>query len=127
VLYLSSGTRPDISHTVGVVSRDVASPRQEHGRNFKGLQYLKRTMQRVLMYGGGDTDLLLEGFTYADYAADPDKRRSTGGCVFMLSHGAISWASKLLPTVAVCTIEAEYMAAEGGHHSAPLACNVPTR
>jgi hypothetical protein len=48
VLYLSSGTRPDISHTVGVVSRDVASPRQEHGRNFKGLQYLKRTMQRVL-------------------------------------------------------------------------------
>jgi hypothetical protein len=70
-------------------------------------------MHRGLLYGGSsdDTELRLEGFTDADYAADPDKRRSTGGYVFMLANGAISWASKLLPTVAVSTMEEEYMAA----------------
>ena len=60
---------------------------------------------------GGDTELKLEGYSDADYAADPDKRRSTGGYVFVLAHGAISWASKLLATVAASTMEAEYMAA----------------
>jgi hypothetical protein len=48
VLYLSSGTRPDISHTVGVLSQFVASPRQEHWRKLKGLlcQYLKHYAPR---------------------------------------------------------------------------------
>jgi hypothetical protein len=67
----------------------------------------------LYMYSGSsdETELQLEGFTDAGYAADPDKRRSTGGYVFMLVNGAISWASKLLPTVAVSTMEARYMAA----------------
>ena len=60
------------------------------------------------MYGGAD--LVIQGYCDSDYAADPDKRRSTGGFVFLLAGGAISWASKLLPTVATSTLEAEYMA-----------------
>ena len=111
VLYLCSGTRPDIAYAVGVLARFAASPREEHWRKLKGvLQYLRHTAHRGLMFGG-DTELKLEGYSDADYAADPDKRRSTGGYVFMLAHGAISWASKLLATVAASTMEAEYMAA----------------
>eukprot|EP00253_Pinus_taeda_P034842 PITA_34842 len=41
---------------------------------------------------------------------DLDKRRSTTGYVFTLAGRAISWMSKLQETVALSTIEAEYIA-----------------
>jgi hypothetical protein len=53
----------------------------------------------------------LTGYSDADFGGDPDKRRSTTGYVFTMAGGAISWASKLQPTVAASTTEAEYMAA----------------
>lgn len=37
--------------------------------------------------------------------------RSTTGCVFLMASGAISWASKKQPVVALSTTEAEYIAA----------------
>jgi hypothetical protein len=37
-------------------------------------------------------------------------RRSTTGFVFMIGEGAISSSSKQQPTIALCTMEAEYMA-----------------
>ena len=52
----------------------------------------------------------MEGYSDADYAGDSDTRRSTTGFVFILNGGAISWNSRLQPTVAVSTTEAEYMA-----------------
>jgi hypothetical protein len=56
----------------------------------------------------------IEGYCDSDNAADPDKRRSTGGYVFVLAGRAISWGSKLLPTVARSTLEAEYLASAWG-------------
>ena len=50
----------------------------------------------------------LIGFCDADWGSDKDTRRSTTGYIFMLSGGSISWTSKLQPTVALSSTEAEY-------------------
>ena len=55
--------------------------------------------------------IALIGDCDADYAGDIDKRKSTSGHVFLLNGSAISWASKLQPTIAMSTCEAEFVAA----------------
>ena len=50
------------------------------------------------------------GYVDSDYAKDLDKRRSTKGYVFTLSHAPISWRSTLQSIVVLSTMKAEYMA-----------------
>mgnify|MGYP000170283911 FL=1 len=54
---------------------------------------------------------MLEGFTDSDMSGDVDSSRSTSGYVMTYAGGAVSWQSRLQKSVALSTIEAEYMAA----------------
>ena len=65
-------------------------------------------MDFALTYG---TSSGLVGFADADYGGDKVSRRSTTGVVFLLNGAAVSWQSKLQPTVSLSTSEAEYRAA----------------
>lgn len=58
----------------------------------------------------GDDPNVLYGWSDADWAGDATTRRSTTGYVFLVNRAAVSWNSKLQPTVALSTTEAEYMA-----------------
>ncbi|PSC68653.1 retrotransposon Ty1-copia subclass [Micractinium conductrix] len=62
-----------------------------------------------ITFGAGPPGLQV--FCDADHAGDIDTRRSTTGYAFIFNGGAISWASRLQPTVAASTTEAEYIAA----------------
>jgi hypothetical protein len=109
LLYLSNCTRPDLAHAVGLLARFMSAPTEEHMNSAKQvLGYLAGTMDLGIQYMQGDRGLI--GYSAADYAGDPDKRKSTSGNVFFKNGGAISWSTKLQPTVAASTCEAEFIA-----------------
>jgi hypothetical protein len=110
LLYPANCTRPDIAQAVGILARYMSCATVEHWRIAKSvLSYLAGTSEHGLKYGTKQKKL--EGFCDANHAGDVDTRRSTTGYVFTLAGAAISWGSKLQPTVAYSTVEAEYMSA----------------
>jgi len=111
LMYLAVCTRPDISQAVGVLARYMSKPTEDHYKAAKHvLAYLHGTPNYGLKFGGGDRPEL-QGYCDADFAGELDSRRSTTGFVFTLNGGVITWSSRLQPTVAASTTEAEYMAA----------------
>jgi hypothetical protein len=141
LLWIANGTRPDIAFSVSQVAKFMSNPGMEHWEAVKRiLRYLKGTQNVKITYNGlrnvsiagytsGDLPLVnkfkdpKEGtsnkrvrinpelYVDADYAADPDSRRSITGYIFMLAGGPISWQSRQQASVALSTMEAEYMAA----------------
>ena len=109
LLYIAMGTRPDIAHTVGAVSKFCSNPTEAHKTAVKRVfRYLKKTINLALKYCKDEKSVI--GFSDADWGGDPDDRCSTTGNVFLLAGGAVSWLSKKQPVVALSTSEAEYVA-----------------
>jgi hypothetical protein len=109
LMYLAVVTRPDIAQSVYRLARYMSKPVQAHWEAAKSvLRYVKGTAAYGIVYGRGEP---LHGYSDADWASDRDNRRSTTGYVFLLNGGAVSWKSRLQPTTAASTVEAEYMAA----------------
>ena len=109
LLYLSVCTRPDIAQAVGALTRYMAKPSMEHWTAAKAvLRYIAGTLDHGITFR--QKSIAVEGYCDADFAGDLNTRKSTTGFVFICNGGAISWSSKLQPTVAVSTTEAEYMA-----------------
>ena len=110
LLYLSTGTRPDIAFAVGNVARFSANPTTRHWIGVKRiLRYLKGTSDLGLRYSrNGDEDVV--GYSDSDWAGDLDDRKSVSGYMFKLCGAPISWRSKKQTSVALSTAEAEYIA-----------------
>jgi hypothetical protein len=130
LLFLAMVSRPDIANAVQAVGRHLQAPGPDHMVAVKRvLRYLKGTRTVGLKFGAtgarkheahlrelginlpSSDKVVLFGYTDSDWASDPDKRRSTTGYTFVLEGGSVSWMSKLQPTVALSSAEAEYMAA----------------
>jgi hypothetical protein len=110
LLHLMNCTRPDIAQAVNMLCRYNSRPGPSHCLALKGvLRYLKGTMRDGITYSPGDSNI--QGWCDADYGGDLQSRKSTTGYVFTCNSGAISWSSKLQPTVAESTTKAEFMAA----------------
>jgi len=73
LLYLSTTTRPDIAFAVGVLSRFMSCPEQDHMRAAKGvLRYLRGSSRLGAMCGGNEAR---QGYVDTDWAGDIDGRR----------------------------------------------------
>ena len=110
LMYLASCTRPDIAQAVGALARYMSKPTTTHWTAAKHvLRYLAGTTDYGIIFTPSDSTL--NAYCDANHAGDIDTRRSTTGYVFTFNNGAITWSSRLQPTVAASTTEAEYMAA----------------
>jgi hypothetical protein len=109
LLYLVSGTRPDLSFSVSQVCRFMHNPGKQHWEAVKQIiRYLKGTDTDGITLGGKSENL--NGYVDSDHAGNIDNRRSTTGYIFILYDGPVSWNCKTQPTVALSSTEAEYMA-----------------
>jgi hypothetical protein len=113
LMYAALATRPDLCQPVGVLAQFVSSPGQEHWAALKQvLRYVNDTTKHGLLFTkGSKSEIDIEGFVDADWAGNPDNRRSTTGYAFYVCENLVSWRSKLQEIVALSSTEAEYVAA----------------
>ena len=108
LMYLAVGTRPDLAFAVNHLSQFSQRPGNEHMSALKRVfRYLRGTHTLGITFGGiGDIKI----FCDADWANDTVDRRSISGYISFLGNAPVSWSSRKQPTVALSTMEAEYMA-----------------
>lgn len=110
LMYLMVGTRPDIAHIVGVLSKFLEK-RIEHWNAVKRvLKYLWGTTDYGINFSYDSRDTTLIAYSDADFAGDIDKRLSTTGWVCFMNSGPIAWSSKRQTVTATSTTEAEFIA-----------------
>ena len=106
--------RPDLSFSVGVLSRYMPAPKESHESHGAALKqvmrYLRETISLGLAYTQS-TSLKLTGFSDASLNVDIDDGKSIAGYVFYLNRCPISWCSCKKEIVALSSCEAEFMAA----------------
>ncbi|CAB1099484.1 unnamed protein product [Ectocarpus sp. CCAP 1310/34] len=112
VLYISRGSRPDISHSVLVLTKSMAKPGPKALAKLKRLmRYLKGTTSLGITYRkdaqGGDK---LTAYVDSDFAGDLDDRKSTTGVVLTLAGGPVDTTSVKQTVTATSSAEAEYVA-----------------
>lgn len=101
-------TRPEISFSVNKVCQFMHSPTILHWQMVKRiLRYLKGTMDHGLFLHR-PTHLGIHGFADADWASDPDDRKSTSGFCVFFGGNLISWGSKKQSIISRSSTEAEY-------------------
>lgn len=110
LMYLSVCTRPDIAHSVNILSQFNSCYTEQHWTAAKRvLRYLKGTKSLGLKYSREEGMDKIQGFADASYASTFD-RKSYTGVVFLWKGGAVSWECRKQRTVALSTAEAEYVA-----------------
>lgn len=109
IMYAAQISRPDIGFAVSTLSRYNTNYGKAHWSAVKRvLRYLKGTIDMKLTYRK-DSEGEMVGYCDADWAGDQDERRSTTGYAFQLQGGAVSWATRKQPTIALSSTEAEFM------------------
>jgi hypothetical protein len=113
LMYAALTVRVDIAYMASQLAQHCQNPGMEHWKAAtRVLRYLSGTRDHGLCFGGnGPTRHVLVGYSDADYAGDPNTRRSTSGYLFIFNGAAITWSSRKQPIVALSTMQSEYIAA----------------
>ena len=118
LMYLVN-TRPDCQFAVHQCARFTHSPKATHGKAIRRIaRYLHDTMDEGLVLKTTEGPMRFDCYVDADFAGmygfedpqDPNSAKSRTGYVFTLGDNPIHWVSKLQSTIALSTVEAEYVA-----------------
>lgn len=111
LLYISSGTRPDISFSVNYLSRFQNCYDDTHYKYaLRVLKYLILTKNLKLIFRKNENTEILKCYVDADWAGDINDRKSTTGYVIKMYDNVIFWKSKKQGSVTKSSTSAEYVA-----------------
>jgi len=111
LLYISTGTRADISYSVNYLSHFKNSYTDTHFKYvLRIFKYLYHTRNLKLTFEKGITYEPLECFVDADWAGDIVDRKSTTGYVIKFYGNTIYWKSRKQGSVTKSSTAAEYVA-----------------
>ena len=109
MMYAMHCTRPDISYSMGKLSKFTSNPSVDHWKAIgRVLGYLKKTISLRLFYS--EFLAVLEGYSDANWITNVSDNKSTSGWIFTLSGGAISWTSKKQTCISHSTMESKFIA-----------------
>ena len=101
-------TRPDLSYTVNLLSRFNSRPTNGACQAaLHTLGYLSNTVNQGIVFPNVTEGEPLMVYSDADWAGDVDTSRSTTGYIVYLWGAPIGWQSRLQPTMATSTMEAD--------------------
>jgi hypothetical protein len=110
IIYVMLCTRPDVSYALSTTSRYESNYGESHWTIVKKiLKYLNRTKEVFLVFGG-EEELVVKGYSDANFQTHVDDSKSQSNFVFCLDGGAVSLKSSKQDTVADSTMEDEYIA-----------------
>ena len=86
IMYAMICTRPDVAYVLRMTSRYQSDPCESHWTTVKNiLKYLRNTKDKFLFYGGID-ELVVSGYTNANFQTGKDDFRSQVGLIFCLNR-----------------------------------------
>ena len=105
ILFLSINTRPDLSYSVGLLTRHCIDP------SFKACQAVLKMLTLLrstpdIRLDFNNNELNLDVYSDANWAGDHDSRQVTTGYVVIAARGPMTCQLKLQTTVAASTMEA---------------------
>ena len=109
LIFLAIVTHPDIAFAVNLLSRFISNFDENHVRAVKRVfAYLSGTVNLGIKYKSGGYELILSGYSNADFANDVETRRSSIEYVYcILANGPVTWLSKRQPIVTPNTTDSE--------------------
>ena len=109
--YIATSTRPDLAAAVGILSKYMTKPSQEHWKGAKRiLRYIKATLNFGTIFQAKDQKCLSTGYSNADLASNVKTRRSTSGYIFQINGWTFSWCGMEQLCVSRSSTEKEYIA-----------------
>ena len=109
LMYAVVATRANIAFAVNMVSQFMSKAVPPHWMVVKRImRYLKGTLDFKLCLG--HKNFVFRIFCDARWTGDAKDRQSTMGYVYFVGVRDILWKFKKQPTIALSTMEAEYMA-----------------
>ena len=104
-------TRPDLSYSIGLLSRFMQEPKEQHMKAIRQvLRYVKGTINYGITYkhNGGNK---IQGFSDSSYGVNTQEGKGTTGIIFYYGDSPISWSTQKQATVALSSCESEFIAA----------------
>jgi hypothetical protein len=104
ILYLMA-SGPDIAFSVRVCARFQANPKESHLTVVKRIiRYVNATVNYGICFSR-ETNLVLVGYSDADWAGNAEDRKSTSSGCFYVGTNLVAWMSQKQASISLSTTE----------------------